>query len=245
MLIIEDKIESEAQILQEKILQIIPSRETEFTKIYLSECKCSWITIEWLSDELKQYSTSNYQSLFDIHPLHRGKVVMHDNNECISPRWHRSYLQQPHREPNQQQSYMYSGIEQYEDLNLPLPFQKFLDFLNEKEEHPFNQVIVNWYANGKDHIAPHSDCEKGIIPNAGIKIITLCEDEKLPRELRITPKKLKDDLNDNLYTQVKIRMEHGCIITMGGEIQKRFKHRIPKSIENQTSRISLTFRKFL
>ena len=244
MLQIED--ESESQIIQESTLEIIPSRETAFTKIYLSESESSWITIGWLSAELEKYSKENYQSLFDIHPLNRGKVVMHNNEECISPRWHRSYLHQPKRELNQQQSYMYSGFEEYEDLNLPIPFQKFLDFLNEKEEnYPFNQVIVNWYANGKDHIAPHSDCEKGIIPDAGIKIITLCEDEKQPRELRITPKKLKDDINDNLYAQVKIQIKHGCIITMGGEIQKKFKHRIPKAIENPTSRISLTFRKFL
>lgn len=128
---------------------------------------------------------------------------------------------------------------------MPTPFQSFLDFLNEKEPvDKYNQVIVNWYENGKDYIAPHSDCQNKMIPNAGITIITLCEDEQFTRLLKITPKKLKNELNNNLYSQVKIKLKHGCIITMHGDTQNNFRHSIPKDFDNHTSRISLTFRKF-
>ncbi len=140
---------------------------------------------------------------------------------------------------------MYSGIERFEDLTLPAPFQKFLDFLNEKEPiDKYNQVIVNWYANGKDYVAQHSDCQKEMIPNASIAIVTLCEDEKFPRVLKITPKNLKNEINDILYKHLAIELRHGCIITMHGETQNNFKHGVPKAFDNITSRMSLTFRKF-
>lgn len=238
-------MKDELQVINEELLYINPIKSAECTKIYLSESKSSWITIEWLSEELIVYATKNYQSLFKIHPLQRGKVVMFNNEECESPRWHRSYLYQPERS-NQKSSYMYSGIERFEDLSLPSPFQHFLDFLNEKKfVNKYNQVIANWYENGKDYIAPHSDCQKGMIPNAGIAIITLCENEKFPREFVITPKNLKNETNDYLYRHVKIKLKHGCIITMHGETQKCFRHSVPKAFDNLRSRISLTFRKFI
>ncbi len=246
MLLLEkNTIEVETPEIKKEMLSISPSIKAKFTKIYLSESKSSWITIEWLSDGLIHYSSQYYQTLFDIHPSERGKIVMFNNEEFISPRWHRSYLHQPVREPNQQRSYMYSGLEKFENLELPVPFQKFLNFLNDKGEiSKYNQVIVNWYANGKDYIAAHSDCQNGIVPDTGITIITLCEDQRFPRELNITPKKLKNEVNDNLYSGVTIKLQHGCIITMHGETQNYFRHGVLKSLDNLTSRISLTFRKF-
>jgi alkylated DNA repair dioxygenase AlkB len=245
MLQVENIMDAESLFMENGILYITPLEKTKYSTIYLSESKSSWITIEWLSDELMAYATENYQELFNIHPKQRGKVVMHNNEECESPRWHRSYLFQPNRDANRERSYMYSGIEQYEDLALPIPFQPFLNFINEKEPtDKYNQLIVNWYKNGNDYIAPHSDCQKEMIPNAGIRIVTLCEKDEFPRELRITPKNFKNEINDHLYAHVKIKLKHGCIITMYGETQNKFKHGVPKAVDNHTSRISLTFRKF-
>jgi alkylated DNA repair dioxygenase AlkB len=238
-------MKDELQVINEDLLFIDPIKSAECTKIYLSESESSWLTIEWLSEELMTYATENYQSLFEIHPLERGKVIM-NNEEIVSPRWHRSYLHQPELGSTHKSSYMYSGIEGFEDLALPTPFQKFLDFLNQKEPlNKYNQVIANWYADGTDYIAKHSDCQKGMVPNADIKNITLCEDERFPRELKITPKKSKNGINDNLFAQVRIQLKHGCIITMHGDTQNKFRHGVPKALDNHTSRISLTFRKFL
>ncbi len=244
-LVIENDKINKLQVINKEILNINPIKQTECTTIYLSKTKSSWLTIEWLSEELIMNAIKNYSELFNLHPKERGKVVMFNNEECESPRWHRSYLYQPERS-NQKSSYMYSGIERFIDLSLPSPFQYFLDFLNKKElVNKYNQVIVNWYANGKDYIAPHSDCEKGMVPNTGIAIITLSENETFPRELVITPKRLKNEINDNLYSRVKIKLKQGCIVTMHGETQKYFRHGVPKALDNTTSRISLTFRKFI
>ncbi len=231
-------------INQDNILYINPNLEDKFTKIYLSKNKLSWITIEWLSDELFNYSKENYKELFNLHPDERGKVIMFDQ-EITSPRWHRSYLYQPKYNPTRKRSYMYSGLNEYEDLTLPYQFQVYLDFMNKNENlDKFNQIIVNWYKDGNDFIAPHTDCIKDLIPNSEISIITLCEDENNPRELRFKPIKLKNEINDNLYNQVKIKLKNGCIISMYGETQLKFKHSIPKNLNNSTSRISLTFRKY-
>lgn len=243
MLLTEEQTETSFLLVQDQILYINPLKSKESSTIYLSESKKSWITINWLSDDLLNYSSENYHHLFDLHPLQRGKVVMFDN-DVVSPRWHRSYLHQPKINPELKRSYMYSGKDKFEDLSLPFRFQPFLDFLNEKEEEKYNQVIVNWYENGKDYIAPHSDCLNGIVANSGITIITLCEDEIRSRELRFIPKNLVNERNDSLYKQVKINMKHGCVITMYGNTQKYFRHSIPKDLTNPTSRISLTFRKF-
>lgn len=124
MLLIETKIEKESQLIEKEIVCVNPSPKTKFSTIYLSANKSSWITIEWLSEELLAYATENYQSLFKLHPMQRGKVVMHNNEECESPRWHRSYLYQPERY-NQKSSYMYSGIEQFKDLSLPTQGNRF------------------------------------------------------------------------------------------------------------------------
>ncbi len=244
MLVVEAEVKEEGHRISKESLEILPSKKTEFTKVYLSKSKSSWITIEWLSKELIDYATKNYQTLFAIHPIQKGKVVLYDQ-EFESPRWHRSYLHQPKREQGKT-SYMYSGIEPYEELALPLPFQPFLDFLNATEEtNKYNQVIVNWYANGNDYIKPHSDCQIGMATNVSIVIITLCEDETKPRELILKSKNLKNEMNDNLYSSVKIKLEHACIVTMHGDTQTKFRHGVSKALDNHTSRISLTFRKFL
>ena len=224
-------------------LYVMPAQEKKRQKIFLTKSHSAWIIIEWLSEELKEYTQANYQEMFDLHPSERGKVVMFET-EVESPRWHRSYLKIP-RTIIPGKSFMYSGKQFYKDLSLPLKFQVYLDFLNEKEKKDkYNQVIANWYADGNDFIAAHSDCKIGMKPDAGISIITLCENLDSFREFRLTAKKLKGRENDNIYRHVKIAAKHGSIITMFGDTQEKFRHKIPKSLGLNSSRISLTFRKF-
>ncbi len=225
-------------------LCIIPSREEAFQRIDLTESKSAWLTIEWLSEELQAQAYEDYWTLFELHPADRGKVVVF-GEEYPSSRWHRSYLNTPVWDASSKRSHMYSGKQMYKDLTLPTEFQKFLDFMNENEEgDQYNQIIANWYADGNDYIAAHSDCQVNMKPDAGIAILSLCEQEDHFRELRFSAKKLKNAENDAIYKNIKIATLHGCIITMYGDTQQKFRHKIPKALHNQESRISLTFRKF-
>lgn len=229
---------------QEEIAFVKLSKDTAFRKIYLTEDKSAWLTMEWLSDTLFHYVQDHYQELFDLHPENRGKVILY-NEEIQSSRWHRSYLETPVRNPDHSKtSYMYSGSDFYDDLSLPHPFQPFLDFLNETQGNdPYNQVIVNWYANGNDYIAAHSDCRLGMQTEAEIAIITLCAHEDA-RELQFISKNLKNTKNNALYKKLSIETANGCIIKMHGDTQLKFRHKVPKAPQISGSRISLTFRKF-
>jgi alkylated DNA repair dioxygenase AlkB len=141
---------------------------------------------------------------------------------------------------------MYAGKNFTNDsMELPILFQPYLVFINKNERNgKYNQVIVNWYLNGQDYIAAHSDCQIGMKPNAEISIITLCEQEEHLRELRFTPKKINGLENDAIYNHVKIATIHGSIITMHGDTQNKFRHKLPKALDIDTSRISITCRKF-
>lgn len=228
------------------ILYVIPSKDTICQTIYLTKSKSAWLTITWLSDELINYTQNKYQSLFNLHPVERGKVVMHDE-EVQSLRWHKSYLNTPLRNENHaKKSYMYSGKNIADnDISLPNLFQPYLDFINKNERNDkYNQVIVNWYLNGQDYIAAHSDCQLGMKPDAEISIITLCEKVEHFRELRFTPKKINGLENDAIYNHVKIATMHGSNITMHGDTQNKFRHKVPKALDIDTSRISITCRKF-
>lgn len=229
----------------EDILVVVPSKDQAFRKIYLTKSKSAWLTIEWLSEELIEYTKDQYQKLFQLRPIERGKVVIHDQ-ETQSSRWHRSYLNTPlHNANYENRSYMYSGKDPSDDASLPELFQPYLDFSNkEKCEDEYNQVIINWYLNGNDYIAAHSDCQMHMKPNAGIALITLCEKEEDFRELQFTPKKTSLTENDFIYNRLKISALNGSIITMYGDTQNKFRHKVPKSAHINTSRISITLRKF-
>ncbi|MBB6461313.1 alpha-ketoglutarate-dependent dioxygenase AlkB [Flammeovirga kamogawensis] len=238
-----EKLINKSGVANFETLSISPSLSKKNEKIYLTKSKSSWITIEWVTDELDKYSKCNYDEMFALHPSEKGKVVMYEK-EVISPRWHRSYLMIPNRDQNAKRSFMYSGLVPHEDLSLPSKFQIYLDFLNKTAKEKFNQVLVNWYSDGNDFIAAHSDCQFGMQKNAEISIISLYKDMYGTRNLIFTPKKTKGFVNDFLYKKVEISAKHGSIITMHGDTQLKFRHKIPKSIGLDSSRISLTFRKF-
>lgn len=228
-----------------KYLYVIPSKAKYLETIFLTESKSAWITIEWLSEELMVVSQTEYSSLFDLHPTDKGKVVLY-GHEIQSPRWHKSYLKTPPREAiHTTRSYMYSGKEEVVEAPLPILFEPYLDLLNSTQiEDKYNQVIVNWYQNGHDFIAAHSDCVIGMKPHAGIAILSLYENARDERELIFTSKKVDSIEQDAIYSNVRIRAPHGSIITMHGDTQQRFRHKVPKALDIQTSRISITFRKF-
>jgi hypothetical protein len=67
-------------------------------RLDLTKSKSAWIEIAKVPDELCTYAQSNFDTLFQLHPAERGKVIMGQNcihNETESTRWHASYLNTP------------------------------------------------------------------------------------------------------------------------------------------------------
>ena len=59
------------------------------------------------------------------------------------------------------------------------------------KDKAYNQVIANWYEDQQDYIAAHADCQRGMVHNADISLLSLYPntDEHNFRDLHITPKK--------------------------------------------------------
>ena len=129
---------------------------------------------------------------------------------------------------------MYSGYNT-EHNNDDLP-EEFVPFY----EANYNQVVANWYQDQNDYIAAHSDCQRGMIDNASVCLVSLYETDnpKLYRYLEVTPK----NGTHSLCRRFIIRLDHGSIITMHGTTQDEFKHGIKKAQKTVCPRLSLSFR---
>ena len=126
--------------------------------------------------------------------------------------------------------YNYSNITMY-----PHPMGSALSSLMEKikevKNHPFNAVLLNLYRNGQDSNGWHADNEKELGTNPVIASISLGQE----RFFHLKHRKIKEQ-------RLKIKLEHGSLLIMGGAMQHHWLHQIPKTSKSIDSRINLTFR---
>lgn len=104
----------------------------------------------------------------------------------------------------------------------------------------YNQVIANWYENKDDYIAFHSDCQRGMIDNASVCLVSLysSSDPDGFRYLEFNPKATTKSLERKFV----IRLDHGSVLIMHGTTQEDYRHGIRKSEEPVAPRLSLSFR---
>ncbi len=176
-----------------------------------------------LPQSLRNY---DFQKLWCLHPEEYGEVK-YMGKIVKTPRWQQSYLN----------SYIYSGM-QHEALPLPNEFQPFLDWANTIDpDIKYNQVVINWYANGHHSIGPHSDNEKQLVKHSPVLAISLGQE----RILRVRCKRTNDQVID-------VPMPSNTYLVMGGKMQERYLHEIPKVNGMKGAelgkRISITFRVF-
>jgi len=129
-------------------------------------------------------------------------------------------------------SYAYSGIRMD-----PKPWIKeLLEIKHTIEpiaETQFNSVLINYYRDGNDRVAWHSDDEKELGPNPVIGSVSLGAERKF--KLRH-----KDHKQNGNYGEVIL--SHGSLLIMKGETQRFWKHEIPRTARPIGKRINLTFR---
>ncbi len=207
----------------------------------------SWLELDTIPYELLEYGQDNFEELFALHPEERGQVILNKQETIVidSPRYHKSYGQTPPYDPIKKHSYMFTGLNNQDQRNDPLPalFQPFLDFVNENNPTPYNQVVVNWYANGEDYIACHSDCDDGMVDGYDIASITLMGRARFCEERTM---KFKPVGNSAKFDSFSLGLKNGLLLRMCGNTQKEFKHSIPPRYEivGDMRRIGITFRKF-
>ena len=126
--------------------------------------------------------------------------------------------------------YTYSNITMH-----PHPMCSALSSLLEKikevKNHPFNAVLLNLYRNGQDSNGWHADNEKELGTNPVIASISLGQE----RFFHLKHRKIKEQ-------RLKIKLEHGSLLIMGGAMQHHWLHQIPKTSKSIDRRINLTFR---
>ncbi|GAB3428000.1 alpha-ketoglutarate-dependent dioxygenase AlkB family protein [Niabella aquatica] len=98
----------------------------------------------------------------------------------------------------------------------------------------FQGVLLNYYRDGSDSVAWHSD--KDTVPGVKTAIASLSIGQERYFDFRH-----KEDHNKK-YT---ILLGHGSLLLMKAELQKEWEHRIAKSAIPMRGRINLTFRKVL
>lgn len=133
---------------------------------------------------------------------------------------------------NPGKSYSYSGIKMD-----PLPWTEELLEIKDSIEHScktsFNSVLINFYRDGKDRVAWHSDDEKELGENPIIGSVSLGAE----RIFKLRHKKYK---SNNLKHDILLK--NGSFLLMKGKTQHHWMHEIPRTAKPIGPRINLTFR---
>lgn len=98
----------------------------------------------------------------------------------------------------------------------------------------FNSVLLNFYRDGKDSIAWHSDDEPELGKNPVIASVSLGAVRRF-----MFKHKYKKEL------KFEIELNNGSLLIMKGETQHFWQHQIPKTAKKVQPRINLTFREII
>lgn len=129
-------------------------------------------------------------------------------------------------------AYSFSGI----TLN-PRPWNQELLTIKESIEKVskvvYNSVLLNLYRNGNDSISWHTDAEKELGKNPIISSVNFGATRKFQLRHNITKER------------IDISLTHGSLLIMLGGLQHFWQHQVPKTNQDVTERINLTFRTIL
>lgn len=114
---------------------------------------------------------------------------------------------------------------------LPAPLSEAAVRLRGRVDAPFNAVGLNYYRDGRDSVAPHSDKLRILAPHHPIALVSLGS----PRRMTIRAK-------DVPWTPAHIDLEPGSLLLMSYESQLHFEHGVPKTRDPVGPRISLAYR---
>jgi alkylated DNA repair dioxygenase AlkB len=96
----------------------------------------------------------------------------------------------------------------------------------------FNRVLLNYYRDGSDSVAWHSDTLPADGKHHAIASVTFGD----TRLFKIRHKTRKD------IAQLHIPLTHGSFLLMGETMQDQYEHHVPKTARAVGPRINLTFR---
>lgn len=95
----------------------------------------------------------------------------------------------------------------------------------------FNSVLLNYYRDGNDSVAWHSD--RGAIADKKMVVASVSLGQVRSFDIRN---------KQNHAEKYSVRLEHGSFLLMKAGLQEHWEHRIAKSTRAMKARINLTFR---
>jgi len=130
--------------------------------------------------------------------------------------------------------YRYSGL-----TLTPLAWHPLLRQLGDRIErvsgNRFNAVLANAYRDGRDSMGWHSDDEPELGDAPVIASLSLGATRRFLLRRRV-PGKVKPN------PSIELSLDHGSLLLMQGESQKRYQHALPRTRRPVTLRINLTYR---
>jgi alkylated DNA repair dioxygenase AlkB len=117
----------------------------------------------------------------------------------------------------------------------PMPWTSELLMIKELVEPlagiKFNSVLLNYYRDGNDSVAWHSDKERILGKHPVIASVSF-------GQVRSFDIRNRQDHKEHY----SVRLEHGSFLLMKAGLQEAFEHRIAKSVRPMKARLNLTFR---
>jgi alkylated DNA repair dioxygenase AlkB len=129
--------------------------------------------------------------------------------------------------------YGYSGLT-LSPLPWTPPLLELREALQELLPHSFNAVLLNYYRDGNDSVAWHSDDETELGPEPVIASLSLGAVRRF--ELQAL------DRAERANSKRSLELAHGSLLVMGAGLQRYWRHQLPKQPEVGASRLNLTFR---
>lgn len=176
----------------------------------------SWIKLGTLPDGIYK---DNFCEMWDLHPESLSTIKIYGKT-IQTPRWVQTYIT----------PYMFSGVV-HDAIPLPEQFKPYLDWVDSLGHGPFNMVLANFYKDGSHYIGNHSDSEEQLVKYAPIVSISFGDTRTFRIRSKNTGKVVKD-----------IELTHLSYVVMGGKMQERYTHEVPKTTKSTKPRINLTFR---
>lgn len=182
----------------------------------------SWIEQGCIPTDITDVHTFN--TLWYLHPDEYGEVYY--NGKVIkTPRWQQNYLR----------DYNFSGMN-HKAKPLPIEFVPYLEWANQFNGNvTFNQVLINWYANGHHYINPHTDNEKQLVKHSPVLSLSLGQERTFRIRNKLDNKSILD-----------LQMPDKTYLMMCGKMQEHYLHEVVKvngkKGENMGKRINITFR---
>jgi alkylated DNA repair dioxygenase AlkB len=106
----------------------------------------------------------------------------------------------------------------------------------------YNSLLINYYENGNNQIAPHQDNKLSFGNEPTIALLSFGDTRTIILER--TKRNLLKRNKEEFHLNKKIKLEHNSLFIMAGDVQKNYCHYIPKE-NNKRKRYSLTFREFI